>query len=130
MTSSVARTNSVTVMSSGSHAVAHAVKAARAEVITACPILPQTAIIERLSEFCVRGDLQARFIQEASGYSALADADRGSRRRRQNLYRDVGSRTSLDARNAPLGGGRSVADRDCQCQPRAGSALVDLGRPQ
>lgn len=41
----------------GNHAVAHGVKAARAEVIAAYPITLQTQIIEKLSEFIERGEM-------------------------------------------------------------------------
>jgi pyruvate/2-oxoacid:ferredoxin oxidoreductase alpha subunit len=56
----------------GNHAVAHGVKLARAEVISAYPITPQTLIVEELSEICARGDLKARFIKVESEHSALA----------------------------------------------------------
>ena len=57
---------------SGAHAVSFAVKAARAEVITAYPITPQTSIVELLSEFCSNGDMHARFIKVESEHSAMA----------------------------------------------------------
>lgn len=56
----------------GNHAVARGVKLARAEVISAYPITPQTLIVEELSEICARGDLNARFIKVESEHSALA----------------------------------------------------------
>lgn len=56
----------------GNHAVAHGVKLARAEVISAYPITPQTLIVEELSEICARGDLNARFVKVESEHSALA----------------------------------------------------------
>jgi pyruvate/2-oxoacid:ferredoxin oxidoreductase alpha subunit len=56
----------------GNHAVAHAVKLARVEVIAAYPITPQTLIVEELSEICARGDLKARYIKVESEHSALA----------------------------------------------------------
>ena len=36
------------------HAVSHAVRLARVEVIAAYPITPQTSIVEELSEMCAR----------------------------------------------------------------------------
>jgi pyruvate/2-oxoacid:ferredoxin oxidoreductase alpha subunit len=56
----------------GSHAVAEAVRLARAQVISAYPITPQTHIVERLSEYCASGALDARFIRVESEHSALA----------------------------------------------------------
>ncbi len=56
----------------GDHAVARGVQLARAEVIAAYPITPQTLIVEELSEICGRGDLNARFIKVESEHSALA----------------------------------------------------------
>jgi len=57
---------------SGAHAVAYGVKAARAEVITAYPITPQTSIVELLSNFCADGSLKAKFIKVESEHSAMA----------------------------------------------------------
>jgi len=42
----------------GDHAVARGVQLARAEVIAAYPITPQTLIVEELSEICARGALR------------------------------------------------------------------------
>jgi pyruvate/2-oxoacid:ferredoxin oxidoreductase alpha subunit len=56
----------------GSHAVAEAVRLARVQVISAYPITPQTHIVERLSDFCADGSLNARFLRVESEHSALA----------------------------------------------------------
>ncbi|UCE83766.1 MAG: pyruvate ferredoxin oxidoreductase [Deltaproteobacteria bacterium] len=56
----------------GSHAVAEAVRLARAQVISAYPITPQTHIVERLSEYCADGTLDARYLRVESEHSALA----------------------------------------------------------
>jgi len=56
----------------GSHAVAEAVRLARVNVISAYPITPQTHIVERLSDFCADGSLDARFLRVESEHSALA----------------------------------------------------------
>ena len=56
----------------GSHAVSHAVRLSRAEVITAYPITPQTSIVELLSEFCASGELKANFVKVESEHSAMA----------------------------------------------------------
>ena len=57
---------------SGSQAAAYAVKDARVEVITSYPIVPETAIVEQLREFCDQGDLRARLVKVESAHSALA----------------------------------------------------------
>ncbi|MGO9136495.1 MAG: pyruvate ferredoxin oxidoreductase [Syntrophales bacterium] len=56
----------------GSHAVAEAVRLARAQVISAYPITPQTHIVEILSEYCAGGTMDARFLRVESEHSALA----------------------------------------------------------
>ncbi|MBW2559773.1 MAG: pyruvate ferredoxin oxidoreductase [Deltaproteobacteria bacterium] len=56
----------------GSQAVAEAVRLARVNVISAYPITPQTHIVERLSDFCADGSLDARFLKVESEHSALA----------------------------------------------------------
>jgi len=54
------------------HAVSHAVRLARVEVIAAYPITPQTPIVEELSEMCASGGLAAKFIKVESEHSAMA----------------------------------------------------------
>jgi len=56
----------------GSHAVSYGVMLSRVQVISAYPITPQTHIVERLSEFCANGELQARFLKVESEHSAMA----------------------------------------------------------
>ena len=56
----------------GSHSAAEAVRLAKAEVIAAYPITPQTHIVERLSDFCADGSLSARYLRVESEHSALA----------------------------------------------------------
>ncbi len=56
----------------GNHAVSQGVRLARAEVISAYPITPQTQIVEELSEMCSDGRLSARFIKVESEHSAMA----------------------------------------------------------
>jgi pyruvate/2-oxoacid:ferredoxin oxidoreductase alpha subunit len=57
---------------SGSQSAAHAVRAARAEVITTYPIVPQSLIAKQLLEFCSKGELQARYVSVESAHSALS----------------------------------------------------------
>ena len=56
----------------GNHAVSYGVQLARAQVIAAYPITPQTQIVEMLSEMCANGELDARFIKVESEHSAMA----------------------------------------------------------
>ena len=56
----------------GNHAVSWGVKLARAEVIAAYPITPQTQVVEALAEMCAAGRLNARFIKVESEHSAMA----------------------------------------------------------
>ena len=56
----------------GNHAVSWGVTLARAEVIAAYPITPQTQIVEELAEMCADGRLAARFIKVESEHSAMA----------------------------------------------------------
>jgi pyruvate/2-oxoacid:ferredoxin oxidoreductase alpha subunit len=56
----------------GNSAVAHAVRMARAQVISAYPITPQTTIVEELADMVAKGELDARFIKVESEHSAMA----------------------------------------------------------
>ena len=56
----------------GNHAVSWGVKLARAQVIAAYPITPQTQVVEELAEMCATGELAARFIKVESEHSAMA----------------------------------------------------------
>ncbi len=56
----------------GNHATSHGVRLARAQVISAYPITPQTQIVEELSEMCADGRLKAQFIKVESEHSAMA----------------------------------------------------------
>lgn len=56
----------------GNHAVSYGAQLARAQVIAAYPITPQTQIVELLSEFCASGKLNAKFIKVESEHSAMA----------------------------------------------------------
>ncbi|MDT8437116.1 MAG: pyruvate ferredoxin oxidoreductase [Gemmatimonadota bacterium] len=56
----------------GNHAVSWGVQRARAEVISAYPITPQTQIVEELSDMVADGRLPARYIKVESEHSAMA----------------------------------------------------------
>ncbi len=53
-------------------AIAEAVKLARAEVIAAYPITPQTHIVEHLSELVANGELDAEYVTVESEHSAIS----------------------------------------------------------
>jgi len=57
---------------SANQSVSYAVRAAKAQVIAAYPITPQSSIVEMLAGFCASGDLQAKFINVESEHSAMA----------------------------------------------------------
>ena len=56
----------------GNHAAAYGAMLARAEVVSAYPITPQTTIIELISELVASGKLDATFITVESEHSAMA----------------------------------------------------------
>ena len=57
---------------SGNYAVSYGAKLARAQVVAAYPITPQTSIIEKLAAFCADGEMDAVFIKVESEHSAMA----------------------------------------------------------
>ncbi len=56
----------------GNYAVSYGAALARAQVIAAYPITPQTQIVELLADFCAEGLLDAKFIKVESEHSAMA----------------------------------------------------------
>ncbi len=60
------------IIESGNVAAATGVKLARAQVIAAYPITPQTPLTEKLSEFVESGRLTAQYIPVESEHSAMA----------------------------------------------------------
>ncbi len=60
------------IIESGNVAAATGVKLARAQVIAAYPITPQTPLTEKLSEFVESGELAAEYIPVESEHSAMA----------------------------------------------------------
>lgn len=56
----------------GSHAIAHAIKMARPQVIAAYPITPQTHIVEALADIVADGFLDADYVTVESEFSALS----------------------------------------------------------
>lgn len=60
------------IIETGNVAAALGVRLARAQVIAAYPITPQTPLTEKLSEFIESGEMQAEYIPVESEHSALA----------------------------------------------------------
>jgi len=56
----------------GNHAVAYGSMLARAEVVAAYPITPQTQTVEKISELVASGEMKAEFIKVESEHSAMA----------------------------------------------------------
>jgi pyruvate/2-oxoacid:ferredoxin oxidoreductase alpha subunit len=56
----------------GNHALSYGAMLARAQVIAAYPITPQTEVVSLLSELCADGRLDAKFIKVESEHSAMA----------------------------------------------------------
>lgn len=56
----------------GNHAVAYGVRSAKAEIVAAYPITPQTQIIEKLAELITKGEMRAKYIRVESEHSAMA----------------------------------------------------------
>lgn len=56
----------------GNYAASYAAKLARAEVVAAYPITPQTTVVELIAEFVARGEMDTQFIKVESEHSAMA----------------------------------------------------------
>lgn len=56
----------------GNEAVALGAKLARVKVVSAYPITPQTAIVEKLAEYVANGELDAEYVMVESEHSALS----------------------------------------------------------
>ncbi|MEM3783457.1 MAG: transketolase C-terminal domain-containing protein [Candidatus Bathyarchaeia archaeon] len=60
------------VIDTANHIASYAAKAARAKVVAAYPITPQTTIVEKIAEFVERGEMDAEYIRVESEHSAMA----------------------------------------------------------
>ncbi len=56
----------------GNHAAAYGAMLARAEVVAAYPITPQTQTVEKISELVASGEMKAEYIKVESEHSAMA----------------------------------------------------------
>ena len=59
---------------SGNHAVSHAVKLAKPNVMPVYPITPQTPILELITEFHAAGEMAGEIMTMESEHSAMAAA--------------------------------------------------------
>jgi pyruvate ferredoxin oxidoreductase alpha subunit len=57
---------------SGNKAIAEAVRLSEVNVVSAYPITPQTSIVEYLSEYIARGELNAQFVQAESEFGVMS----------------------------------------------------------
>ncbi len=55
----------------GNHAISYASQLARAQVVSAYPITPQTQVVEKISELVADGVMDAKFIKVESEHSAM-----------------------------------------------------------
>ncbi|MBX5320620.1 MAG: pyruvate ferredoxin oxidoreductase [Candidatus Bathyarchaeota archaeon] len=60
------------VIDTANHIAGYAAKAARAKVVAAYPITPQTTIVEKIAEFVESGEMEAEYIRVESEHSAMA----------------------------------------------------------
>jgi pyruvate/2-oxoacid:ferredoxin oxidoreductase alpha subunit len=60
------------LVETGSHVASLAAKAAKAQVVAAYPITPQTAIVELIAEFANSGQMKSQYICVESEHSAMA----------------------------------------------------------
>lgn len=60
------------IVVTGNYAASYGAKAARAEVVAAYPITPQTQIVERLASLIADGEMDGEYIKVESEHSAMA----------------------------------------------------------
>jgi 2-oxoisovalerate ferredoxin oxidoreductase alpha subunit len=56
----------------GNYASSYGAKLAKAQVIAAYPITPQTSVVEKIAEFVASGEMEAQYIKVESEHSAMA----------------------------------------------------------
>jgi len=61
-----------TIIDTGNHIAGYACKAARADVIAAYPITPQSPVVEQIAEFVEKEEMDAKYIRVESEHSAMA----------------------------------------------------------
>jgi len=60
------------IVDTGNHVAGFACKAARAEVVAAYPITPQSPVVEQVAELVEKGEMDAEYIRVESEHSAMA----------------------------------------------------------
>src|SRR4030042_2488450 len=60
------------IMANGNSAAAYAVKLTNVRVVAAYPITPQTAVVEKISDFIANGQMNAEYIKVESEHSAMS----------------------------------------------------------
>ncbi len=60
------------IIDTGNHIAGYACRAARADVIAAYPITPQSSVVEQIAEFVEKGGMDAKYIRVESEHSAMA----------------------------------------------------------
>src|SRR4030042_356626 len=60
------------IVANGNYAAAYAVKIANVRVVAAYPITPQTAVVEKISDFIANGQMTAEYIKVESEHSAMS----------------------------------------------------------
>jgi len=60
------------IVDTGNHIAGYACRAARADVIAAYPITPQSPVVEQIAEFVEKGEMDAKYIRVESEHSAMA----------------------------------------------------------
>jgi 2-oxoisovalerate ferredoxin oxidoreductase alpha subunit len=63
---------SQTIIDTANHIAGYACKAARADVIAAYPITPQSSVVEQIAEFVENGEMDAKYIRAESEHSVMA----------------------------------------------------------
>ncbi|UCE44494.1 MAG: pyruvate ferredoxin oxidoreductase [Candidatus Bathyarchaeota archaeon] len=60
------------IIDTGNHIAGYACRAARADVIAAYPITPQSPVVEQIADFVEKGEMDAKYIRVESEHSAMA----------------------------------------------------------
>ncbi len=60
------------IVANGNYAAAYAVKLTNVRVVAAYPITPQTAVVEKISDFIANGQMNAEYIKVESEHSAMS----------------------------------------------------------
>ena len=78
-------------------AIGEVVKLAKADVVAAYPITPQTHIVEHLAELVANGELDAEFIPVESEHSAMSACLGSAAAGARTIYSNRWARAGVDA---------------------------------